>query len=160
LIFTKVWKIKNRFEEVNNMTAEENKTLVRQFVNSFSAEDPAIWDELCAPEYVVHLNMQDWTLEKTKQYLKALRVSFPDQIYTIEDMVAEGDKVAVRFTWQGTHKGPYQGIAPTGKKITLVFLEIHRIANGKVVETWEVVDLSGFYAQLGITSSTVATAAK
>jgi|WetSurMetagenome_2_1015567.scaffolds.fasta_scaffold338293_2 predicted ester cyclase len=135
------------------MTIEENKTLARQLVNSYNMENPVIWDHLCAPECVVHINLQDWTLEPTKQYLRALRGSFPDEVFTIEDMFAEGDKVAVRYTWQGTHKGTYQGIAPTGKKVTLVFLEIIKILKGKVVESWEVVDLSQFYAQLGITAS-------
>jgi predicted ester cyclase len=142
------------------MTAEENKTLVSQFVNSYTMEDPAVWDKLCAPEHVAHINMLDWSLEQTKQYLKAERVSFPDEIFSIQEMIAEGDKVAVRYTWQGTHKGPYRGIAPTGNKVMLVFQEIHKISNGKIVESWMVVDLSRFYAQLGITPSPTASATK
>jgi steroid delta-isomerase-like uncharacterized protein len=151
---------KIKIEEKNPMTTEENKTLVRQLLNSYSMENPAIWEKLCAPEYVVHINMQDWTLEPMKQYLKALRGSFPDEVFTIEDVFAEGDKVALRYTWQGTHKGPYRGIAPTNKKVRLVFLAIHRLSKGKLAESWEVVDLSLFYAQLGINPSPVAAATK
>jgi steroid delta-isomerase-like uncharacterized protein len=160
LIFPESGK-KNKFKENNTMTAEENKTLVRQFINSCNMENPATWDKLCAPDCVAHVNMQDWTLEQTKQYLKAgLRVAFPDEVFIIEDMIAEGDKVAVRYTWKGTHKGTYLGIAPTGKKVTLVFLELFKISNGKLVESWETVDLSQFYAQLGITASPAAAAKK
>jgi predicted ester cyclase len=142
------------------MTTEENKTLARQFVNSYTMENPAIWDKLCAPECVAHINTLDWTLEPTKQYLKALRVSFPDEVFTIEDTFAEGDKVAVRYTWQATHLGAYRGIAPTGKKVRLVFLEIFKISKGKVIESWEVVDLSSFNALLGINPGLVAAATK
>jgi predicted ester cyclase len=142
------------------MTAEDNKTLVRQFINSYTMENPAIWDKLCAPEYVAHINLQDWTLEQGKQYLKGLRVAFPDEIFSIQDIFAEGDKVAVRYTWQGTHKGPYRGIAPTGQKVMLAFLEVLRLANGKVFESWEVVDLSRFYVQLGITLTPAAAPTK
>jgi steroid delta-isomerase-like uncharacterized protein len=152
---------KNKSKECIDMTVEENKTLARQIINSFNMENPAIWDKLYAPGCVIHINMQDWTLDQAKHYLKdVLRVAFPDEVFTIQDMFAEGDKVAVRYSWQGTHKGSYMGIAPTGKKVVLAFLEIHKIANGKLVEAWEVVDLSSFYAQLGMTSSPVAAAAK
>jgi hypothetical protein len=123
------------------MTVEENKKLVRQIINGFSMENPVIWDKLCAPECVIHINMQDWTLDQTKHYLKdVLRVAFPDEVLT--------------------HTGSYMGIAPTGKKVMLAFLEIHRIANGKLVEAWEVVDLSRFYVQLGIPYSPSAVAEK
>jgi steroid delta-isomerase-like uncharacterized protein len=143
------------------MTTEENKVLARQFINSYNMEDPAIWDKLCAPDCVAHVNMQDWTLEQTKQYLKAgLRVAFPDEVFIIEDMIAEGDKVAVRYTWHGTHKGTYLGTAPTGKKVTLVFLELLKISRGKIVESWEMVDLSHFYIQLGITPGPAAKSTK
>jgi steroid delta-isomerase-like uncharacterized protein len=142
------------------MTAEENKTLARQFFDALNNGDETVWDKLCIPEYVLHENTLTWTLEQLKQYMKALPVAFPDQVFSVKDVFAEGDKVAVRYTWQGTHKGQYRGIAATGKKVTLVFLQIHRISNGKCVESWEVVDLSQFYAQLGITPSPVTAVEK
>jgi steroid delta-isomerase-like uncharacterized protein len=137
------------------MTLAENKTLARQFFDALNNGDETVWDKLCIPEYVLHENALTWTLEQLKQYMKALPVAFPDQVFSVKDVFAEGDKVAVRYTWQGTHNGSYRGIAPTGKKVSLVFLQIHRISNGKCAETWEVTDLSQFYAQLGITPSTV-----
>jgi steroid delta-isomerase-like uncharacterized protein len=142
------------------MTVEENKNLARQFFDAMNTGDETVWDRLCIPEYVLHENAQDWTLAQLKQYMKALPVAFPDQVFSVKDVFAEGDKVAVRYTWQGTHKGSYRGLAPTGKKVALVFLQIHRISNGKCAETWEVVDLSQFYAQLGITSKPAATTEK
>ncbi len=142
------------------MTTEENKTLARQFFDAMNTGDQTVWDRLCIPQYVLHSNAQDWTLEQLKQYMKALPVAFPDHAFSVKDIFAEGDKVAVRYIWQGTHNGPYRGIAPTGKKVSLVFLQIHRISNGKCAETWEVTDLSQFYAQLGIIASPTAAAKK
>ncbi len=70
---------------------------------------------------------------------------------TIEDIIAEGDKVWVRFKATGTHKGEYRGLAPTGKKITVMGVDIYRIVNGKVVETgWIVEDTLDLYKQLGV----------
>lgn len=78
-----------------------------------------------------------------------IRAAFPDLHVTVEDMVAEGDKVVARVTMSGTHKGEFMGIAPTGKQITVGIIEILRIAGGKVVEHWNVVDSLGMMQQLG-----------
>ncbi len=132
------------------MTMEENKTLLRQFIDASNAGDSAVWDKLCAPEFVMHVNMMDdMTLEQSKQFAKALRVAFPDRFFSIEDMIAEDNKIAVRYTWQGTHKGVFRGIAPTGKRVTLAIFEIDRISNGKFIETWMGVDFADLMAQIG-----------
>ena len=75
--------------------------------------------------------------------------AFPDLKGSIDDMIAEGDKVAVRFTIQGTHQGVFRDIAPTGKRITVSGLEIDRCAGGKFVETWLISDRLGMMQQLG-----------
>jgi predicted ester cyclase len=79
---------------------------------------------------------------------------FPDWHTTIEDIIAEGDKVWVRFKATGTHTGEYRRLAPTGKKITATSVNIYRIVNGKVVEVWRVSDLLDFYKQLGVIEPT------
>jgi len=79
-----------------------------------------------------------------------LHMAFPDVRLTIEDMVAEGDKVAVRWAWSGTHRGEYMGIAPTGKEVTYTGITIHRITGGKIVESWDEVDNLGLMQQLGV----------
>ena len=79
-----------------------------------------------------------------------LRTAFPDIHATIDDILAEGDKVVTRFTMTGTFKGEYMGIAPTGKKITITGILITRWVDGKEVKAWENRDMLGFYQQLGV----------
>ena len=79
-----------------------------------------------------------------------VRSAFPDMQATIEDMIAEGDKVAVRYTGTGTHKGELMGIPATGKQIAVTGIEIIRIAGGKMVERWEAFDNLSFMQQLGV----------
>jgi len=89
-------------------------------------------------------------VEAYKQYITVFFKGFPDFHETIEDIIAEGDKVWVRFTFTGTHTGEYRGLAPTGKKITAEIVDIFRIVNGKVVEWWEVADALDMSKQLGL----------
>ncbi len=133
------------------MTMEENKALLRQFIDRSNARDETRWEELCAPEFVMHLNvMPAMTMEQAKQAGKANRAAFPDQVYRVEEIIAEGDRVAARYSWKGTHQGVFQGIPPTGKQVTLSIFETDRIFNGKFVETWLGVDFAGLIAQLGV----------
>jgi len=76
--------------------------------------------------------------------------AFPDIKFTIEDMIAEGDKVAVRLTFSGTHRGEFLGIKPTGKRITVPEISIWRIVSGKFVEEWGFSDRVGAFQQLGV----------
>lgn len=78
-----------------------------------------------------------------------LRAAFPDLRYTVEDVVAEGDRVAARWTWRGTHEGPFKTYAPTHARVTSKGTVIHRMKDGKVVETWLETDRLGFLEQLG-----------
>ena len=86
----------------------------------------------------------------TLELFTMLRTVFPDLRITVEDIVAEGDKVVSRGTFSGTHKGEFMGIAPTGKQITVGLIEIVRIVAGKMVEHWNVVDNLGMMRQLGV----------
>lgn len=81
------------------------------------------------------------------------RKSFPDWHEHIEDIIAEGDKVAIRFTSRGTHKEEFQGIPPTGKQVTVSEVAIYRIADWKIVEKWGFPDIVGLLRQLGAGSS-------
>ena len=78
-----------------------------------------------------------------------LRSAFPDLNATIEDMVAEGDKVAIRITWKGTQKGDFMGVPPTGKSVSFGVMDIVRVAEGKCVEHWGETDFMGLMQQLG-----------
>jgi steroid delta-isomerase-like uncharacterized protein len=78
--------------------------------------------------------------------------AFPDLNVTVEDEIAEGDKVVTRWTIRGTHKGDLEGMAPTGKQIVLQGITIHRIEGDKIVEEWERYDNLGLMQQLGVVS--------
>jgi len=131
------------------MSLEENRTIVRRLFEAFNKQDLALLDELIAPDYVDHPR-QLRGLESYKQHLTMFYKSFPDSHETIEDIIAEGDKVWIRVKGTGTHTGEYRGLAPTGKKITWEAVDIWRIVDGKVVELWYAVVELDFYKQLGV----------
>jgi predicted ester cyclase len=128
---------------------EENKALVMRFNELENQGDMEELFELFAPGYVSHYNIGDSTLEQNKQSWPAIWKAFPDIKFTIEIMVAEGDKVAFRETMTGIHKGEFRGIAPTGKKVKMINTCIMRIANGKFQESWCTLDEYGLMKQLG-----------
>jgi predicted ester cyclase len=78
------------------------------------------------------------------------RTGFPDIKVTVEDLVAEGEKVVARWTWRGTNQGEFQGMSPTGKQVTGSGISIHRFANGKFAEAWVNFDTLGMLQQLGV----------
>jgi predicted ester cyclase len=129
------------------MSEEANKALVRRLVEEvWNGESRAAAEELLPPERVDRqLNTVAWA-----------RGSRPDLRSTIEDMLAEGDMVAIRYTSTGTHTNewshPVTGpIAPTGKQVTNTAIAMYRLANGKIVESWEVSNRLGLFQQLGAT---------
>jgi len=114
--------------------------------------DPAIVDELIADDYVYHgpAGQDIKGPEGFKQMFTANIPIFPDIHFTIDDMVAEGDKVAVRYTSTATHKGEFMGIAPTGKRITMKSAFFYRLAGGKIVEAVSYSDSLAMFQQLGV----------
>lgn len=131
------------------MSLEENKAIVRSWIEAFNKRNLALLDELHAPDFVYHTRQQQG-LESIKQSYTMFYKGFPDVHATIEDVIAEGDKVWIRATVTGTHTGEYRGLAPTGKKITLTGVDIRRIVDGKMVEGWDVDDFLDFFKQLGV----------
>jgi len=131
------------------MSLEENKALIRGLYEAYNKHNVALLDKFIAPDYVHHAQKLRG-LESVKQYETMVYKGFSDLHDTIEDIIAEEDKVWVRVKVTGTHKGEYRGLAPTGKKITVTYVGIHRIADGKVVERWSVYDMLDFYRQLGV----------
>jgi len=143
------------------MPVEENKALIRRYFEEFrNRGDLAVADELLAPNYVLHAGLGEdiHGPEGCKQDIVMVRSAFPDLHITIDEMVAEGDKVASRWTFRGTHRGEFTGIAPTGKQVTLWGMSIDRIVGGKIVETWIRYDTLGVMQQLGVV--TIKTASK
>ena len=132
------------------MSIEENKALVRRAYALSTLKDMDAFFNFLAPEYVEHLPAGDISLKQLKQGIPAFFTAFPDIHITIEDMVAEGDRVAVLMTSRGTHKGEYMGIPPTGNRIEMRNTCIIRIANGKFVEWWGTLDGLSMMQQLGV----------
>jgi steroid delta-isomerase-like uncharacterized protein len=134
------------------MSTEENKALVRRFDEEvWGKGNLAVADELLATNFVLHAPPPEVApdLEGYKQWVSTARTAFPDLQTTIEDMIAEGDKVVTRWTVRGTHKGEIMGIAPTGKQVTMTGISIDRIEGGKIVEEWNEMDMLGMMQQLG-----------
>lgn len=135
------------------MSAEKNKAIIRRLVRAEEIGDWATVDELTAPNYVYHnpANPRVRTHEEHKQkVLIALRTGFPDLKITIEDIIAEGNKVVIRFSFSGTHKGEYAGIPPTNKRIEATAINIFRLADGKVAEQWVESNALGMLLQMGV----------
>ncbi len=132
---------------------EENKASVRlAFEEGWNKGNLTTVDEDVATNYVLHdpFSGEVKGPEGYKQYVKMYRNAFPDLHFTIEDQIAEGDKVVTRWTCTGTHRGELMGIAPTGKLGTVTGIFIDRIAGGKAVETWAAWDALGMLQQLGV----------
>jgi len=131
------------------VSLEENKAIVRKVIEvAINRQNLDLLDDLSAPDYFDHTHQLD--LVGVKQFMNMLFEAFPDWHETIEDIIAEGDKVWVNAKGTGTHTGEYRGIAPTGKKITGIGVNIYRIVNGKFVEGWAVEDWMDLLKQLGI----------
>jgi predicted ester cyclase len=119
---------------------------VRRFYKEVYVDwNMAVADEVVAPQFISH----DWpehgpTGPKAfRDYYAAIRSAVPDARYEVDDLIAEDDKVVVRWRMLGTHKGAFGGIAPSGRPITLKGVAIYRVQNGKLMERWVVSDLYG-----------------
>jgi predicted ester cyclase len=139
------------------MSTETNKALMRRAIEEvYNQGKVALIDELGTPNYVHHMPpFPDFgSLEDYKRFFIAIRSAFPDLHITIEDLIAEGELVVLRYTWRGTNTGdfvlPTMRIPATGKQVTMMGITITRYAGGKAVEAWDLVDNLGFYQQLGL----------
>ena len=132
--------------------SEQNKALVRRAVDEiWNRGNFAVLDELVASDFVVHMPPDDiHGPEGVQQFFTMLRNAFPDIHFTVEDQVAEGDKVVTRWTARGTHTGEFQGIPPTGKQSRLEGIDLDRIANSKAVECWSNMNELDLLQQLGV----------
>jgi len=118
--------------------AEANKALIRRlFEEGFHSGKLIVVDEVFHPNFVDRSTPeQPPGTEGVKDYISMVRTGFPDISITIEDLVAEEEKVVVRTTWRGTHLGEYEGIAPTSKQVTRSMIQIFHVKDGKLLEEW------------------------
>ncbi len=128
-------------KEMTSVSAEENKALVRR-------EQEELWnhtgnleaaDELFGPNQV----------EAARQEAADFRRGFPDVVSTIEDLIAEGDKVVARWRSRATHRGEYMGVSPTGREVEFTGISVYRIEGGRIAEDWANFDDLGMMRQLG-----------
>ena len=132
---------------------EDNKALNRRFVEEvINQGNIEAIDELIDPGVVEHAAPPGVPTgrEGAKQFFAIVRSAFPDLHHTIEDMIAEGDKVVMRSTWSGTHQGEFMGIPATGRRVRVSAIDISRVADGRIVEHWEQSDALGLMQQLGV----------
>ncbi len=137
------------------MSTESNKTISRRFLEEiFGQGKLAVADQIIALD---HVDRGPGTLpglppgpEGSKQLVTVYRNAFPDVQFTLDEQMAEGDKVMTRWTAHGTHKGELAGIPATGKSVTVTGMGVDRIVNGKIVESWGVYDQFGMMQQLGV----------
>ena len=136
------------------MSTEQNKALVRQMVEEvFNRGNISLADKFLAPDFVEREELPPGVprgREGVKQLTTMFRSAFPDFKATIDDLIAEGDKVVIRQTWTGTHKGEFMGMPPTGKRMSIGVIDIIRIAEGKFVEHWGQMDNLSMMQQLGV----------
>ncbi len=134
------------------MSAEENKAMVRRIVEeALNKGDLAVVDEVIADSYIYHVPGNEIEgPEGFKQYVNMMRTALPDLNITVDNMVAEGDMVASRFTVRGTHRGELLGIAPTGRQVAITEAIFIHFEDGKEVEAWVYTNMLAIYQQLGV----------
>jgi len=143
-------------DHVSTTRETSNKAVVRRFNDATNSGDAALIsqaiDELVAPDAVIHtpLPLEATGAEASKELFRRLHRAYPDLHVTIEDLIEEGDTVAMRNTVTGTHQGEYMGIPPTGKAVRYNEVIVLRFAEGRVAETWAVVDVLSQLTQLGV----------
>ena len=134
------------------MSIEANKVLVRRFIEEVLAGgDFAALNALAATDCADHAASAGPApcTEAITQFLVPWRAAFPDLAITVEELVAAGDSVAARWTLQGTHRGAFLGVPPTGRRVAVAAMERYRLADGRIAERWAVVDTLGLLGQLG-----------
>ena len=139
------------------MSTEENKMAIRRLTDeALNQGNMDVLDHVLADTFTYHdpANPGVTSRDDYKQFVAALRTTFPDIHFTIEDEVADGDQLAIRWTMRGTHRGdlvmPAGPIPPTGKQVQVSGITLIRFTEGKVVEEWQNADNLGFLQQLGV----------
>jgi steroid delta-isomerase-like uncharacterized protein len=136
------------------MSTEENKALVRRvFEQGWNAANLDLFDEINVPDYVLHdpsVPEDVRGIDGIKRFASMYLRAFPDLHFTVEEQIAEGDKVVTRWTSSATHQGELMGIPPTGNRTGVSGITISRISEGKLVEDWNNWDTLGLMRQLGV----------
>ncbi len=144
------------------MSAEQNKAIVRRFIEElWNNRRLDVAEEIFAADCMTHQLRSGSELaasprdpDTLKKHVADWLAGFPDLSFSVEQMIAETDQVVSRIVMRGTHRGAWLGIAPTYKQVSLRMITIHRIADGKIVEDWVLVESLGLFQQLGLLPAT------
>jgi steroid delta-isomerase-like uncharacterized protein len=134
------------------MTAETNKIVMHRFLEFINTASEMLAQELISPDAIFHVPGSPEPMRGPAGYLAIIgmmRAGFPDIQWTLEEMVAEGDKVAARFTMRGTHRGTFFGVPPTGTTIAVQAMNTYRLSGGQFVEEHGQPDMLGLLQQIG-----------
>jgi steroid delta-isomerase-like uncharacterized protein len=134
------------------VSSDQNKAVVRRvFEEIVNKQNLAAIDDLLSPDIVIHTPVPGVGsgIESFRQFIGMFLSAFPQQHTELHDLIAEGDRVAVRHTHRGTHGGEFMGMPPTGRQFAVDGIEVFRIADGKVAEFWHMDDFLGLLQQLG-----------
>src|SRR5690348_7285318 len=136
------------------MSAEDNKSLNRRWVQAFNEQDWATEAACRATGYQAHMSGMPGPLDAGSWagFMNVFTTAFPDAKITIDEDVSEQNLVSSRWTLTGTHRGEFQGVPPTGRQITIQGVDFSRVAEGKIAEHWAQFDLVGLMQQLGALS--------
>jgi steroid delta-isomerase-like uncharacterized protein len=133
-------------------TTEKNKLVMKRFVEFINTASEQLAGELISPDAIFYVPGQPEPMRGPTGYLAIIgmmRGGFPDIQWTLEDIVAEGDKVAARFTMRGTHQGNFFGVPPSGKPIKVQAMNFYRLTNGQITEEHGQPDMLGLLRQIG-----------
>jgi steroid delta-isomerase-like uncharacterized protein len=138
----------------------DNEAIARAFYEPFNTGDTSVYDRILAEDWADHPLAPGQAPGRAglPPVVAGFRTVFPDLTITNEDVIVAGEKVTVRSTGRGTQQGPFLGIPPTGKAVEFMAIDIHRIANGLIVETWHIEDYLSLISQLGATITPPAAA--
>jgi steroid delta-isomerase-like uncharacterized protein len=139
------------------VSAEENKAVIRRWIEAYNERDLEAEADVLAPGFVAHVPAAPGPLEGLEAWRRfsgPFAEAFPDLRLTVEDVMSDGEKVAARVAFRGTHRGEeFQGIPPSGKEVAFTSMEFNRVVGGKVEEYWVELDLLGLMQQLGAVPS-------
>ena len=136
--------------------SEQNKAIIHRLFDELMAKgNMAVFDEIYDANLIYHGTgeLENGDLEGLKQFVRGIANAFPDFKGTLDDLIAEGDKVVYRWTFSGTHKAEFNGVYATGRHVSVRAISVNRVAGGKIVEEWENLDEVGVMRQLGVLPS-------
>jgi steroid delta-isomerase-like uncharacterized protein len=135
------------------MSAANKKIVRRYFEEVLTAGNLALIEDLISPNYVSHYPA-GYELgggpEDVRHIVTSVRRAFPDVHFTVDDLIAEGEKVVCRWTFQGVQEADFMGIPPTGRKATVMGIAVYRVVSGQITEAWFTWDALGLMRQLGV----------